>query len=235
MTRITILPSSDAEAALWRTAAEVTGLFGAWPWIIIGAQMIMLLEYEHDRRSGRTTGDLDVIVDVRVVVDGLRQAVNRLQQAGFEPSAERPYRFVRRREQVDLLAPDHLGSRAGLATVPPLTIPQIPGGSRALATRRLISVDIIGVGAAELPVPSLPSAIVLKLSAYQTRLKRRDLEDLVRLFALVYDVESVRAELKTSERRRLGAITALRDETHAAWDVVADPDDARAAVGRLAD
>ena len=87
MTTITILPSSDAEAALWRTAAEVAGLFGTWPWIIIGAQMIMLLEYERARRSGRTTGDLDVIVDVRVIVDGLRQAAERFRQAGFEPSA----------------------------------------------------------------------------------------------------------------------------------------------------
>jgi predicted nucleotidyltransferase len=235
VTRIRIVPSSDAEAALWRTAAEVAGLFGTWPWIIIGAQMIMLLEHEHGRPSGRTTGDLDVIVDVRVVVDGMLQAAERLRQAGFEPSAEHPYRFVRGRDQVDLLAPDHLGPRADLATVPPLTMTQIPGGSRALATRRLIPVDIVSVGTAELPVPSIPGAIVLKLRAHQARVERRDVEDLVRLLALVNDVEMVRAELKTSERRGLGAITALGDETNAAWDVVPDPDDARAAFGRLVD
>jgi hypothetical protein len=37
---------------------------------------------------------------------------------------------------VDLLAPDHLGAHADLTTIPPATTTEIPGGSRALATRR---------------------------------------------------------------------------------------------------
>jgi hypothetical protein len=34
---------------------------------------------------------------------------------------------------------------------------------------------------------------------------------------------------------RLGSISPLKDETHAAWTISVDPDDARAAFARLAD
>jgi hypothetical protein len=61
------------------------------------------------------------------------------------------------------------------------------------------------------------------------------LEDLVRLLGLVDDVEAVCGELKPSERKRLGSISARGDEDHPTWSILFDPDDARAAFGRLAD
>lgn len=140
-----------------------------------------------------------------------------------------------RHHPVDLLAPDHLGRRANLTTIAPLVTIAIPGGSRALATRRLIDVDIVGVTSCRLPVPSLAGAIALKTAAYDGRLAGRDLEDLVRLLTLVEDVETVRRELKPAERSRLGSISALRDESHRAWSSVVDADDARAAFVRLVD
>ena len=57
-------------------------------------------------------------------------------------------RFVRGADQVDLLAPDHLGPNVDLTTVPPMTTVAIPGGSRALATRRLLDVDVYNARAA---------------------------------------------------------------------------------------
>jgi hypothetical protein len=42
-----------------------------------------------------------------------------------------------------------------------MTTVATPCGSRALATRRLLDVDVTGVGAAQLPVPSVAGAIVL--------------------------------------------------------------------------
>lgn len=56
-----------------------------------------------------------------------------------------------------------------------------------------------------------------------------------RLLSLVGDVAAGRRELKPSERIRLGSISPLKDETHAAWSISVDPDDARAAFARLAD
>jgi hypothetical protein len=92
--------------------------------------MIMLLEREQGVTSGRTTRDLDAIIDVRAIAGGSRTAASRLTGAGFEPSAEHQHRFIQGGDEVDLLAPDHLGSRTDLTTVPPMTTVAIPGGSR---------------------------------------------------------------------------------------------------------
>ena len=135
---------------------------------------------------------------------------------------------------MDVLAPDHLGRRADLTTVPPATTAAIPGGTRALATRRVLEVRVTGGPAGLLPVPSLAGGIVLKLRAWESRQAGRDAEDLVRLLALVGDVEAVRSELKPAERQLLGQVRPLADERSRIWRVAADPDEARAAWLRLA-
>lgn len=233
---VDVLPGSDAEAAVWATSLDVASIFADVPWVLVGAQMVMLLEREVGRPSGRTTGDVDAMVDVRVLAGGTRAAAARLVAAGFEPDGGlHPYRFHRGAEQVDLLAPDHLGRRADLTTTPPGTTTEIAGGSRALATRRVLEVQVTGVGGGSLPVPSLAGAIVLKIRAWEARQATRDAEDLVRLLALVADVELVRAELKVAERRALGRVGPLADEHGRVWRAATDPDEARAAFARLAD
>lgn len=233
---VAILPGDDAEARVWATALEVGRLFADLPWVLIGAQMVMLLEREAGRPSGRTTGDVDAVVDARVVSDGTRVAAERLVAAGFDlASAQHPHRFVRGTAQVDVLAPDHLGDHADLTTIAPAATTEIPGGSRALATRRAVEVNVAGIGSGSLPIPSLAGAIALKVRAWQARQTPRDAEDLVRLLALVDDVEAVRGELKPAERRGLGRVTPLADLGHRAWRAVPDPDDAQAAFARLSD
>lgn len=233
---VTILPGDDAEAVVWSTALDVARLFDDLPWVVIGAQMIMLLEREAGRPSGRTTGDVDAVVDVRILARGMRAAADRLVAAGFElGSAEHPYRFVRGAEQVDLLAPDHLGEHVDLTTIPPSVTTEIPGGSRALATSRKVDVDIIGIGSGALQVSSVAGAIVLKVHAWHARQSLRDAEDIVRLLALITDVETVAGELKVAERRMLGQVAPLADRVHGAWRAVPDSDDARAAFARLSD
>ena len=226
-------PLGAVEAGLWRATLEVAALFDDVPWVIIGAQMIMLLEREQGVTSGRTTRDLDAIVDVRALAGGSRTAASRLTGAGFEPSAEHQHRFVRGADEVDLLAPDHLGSRTDLTTIPPMTTVAIPGGSRALATRRLLAVEVSGAGSGSLPVPSVVGAIVLKVHAWQARQAPRDADDLVRLLELVGDVDEVRDALKPAERRRLASIRPLADDRSAVWKAARDPDNARAAFARL--
>lgn len=105
MTHVVIIPRSGAEAALWRTTAEIAVLIRELPWVVVGGQMVMMLELEHGRPSGRATRDLDAIVDVRAVADGTRIAARRLLEAEFAISAEHPHRFVRGQDSVDLLAP----------------------------------------------------------------------------------------------------------------------------------
>ncbi|MHB8892135.1 MAG: hypothetical protein ACYC65_08830, partial [Candidatus Limnocylindrales bacterium] len=91
-----------------------------------------------------------------------------------------------------------------------------------------------GVGSGVLPVPSLAGAIVLKVRAWQARQTARDAEDLVRLLAIVLDVEAVRDELRPAERRALGHVRPLTDPTHRAWRVARDPEEAQTAFDRLA-
>lgn len=158
MTPVVIVPRNDPEAALWRTTMEVAGLFRELPWAVVGGQMIMLLELESGRPAGRATRDLDAIVDVRAMVNVTRLAAERLQEAGFAPSAEHPHRFLRGLDTVDLLAPDHLGGRVDLTTIPPLVTTGIAGGSRALETRRAVDVQIAGIGPTELQITSLAGA-----------------------------------------------------------------------------
>lgn len=235
MTRIVVIPSNDPEAALWRMTAEVAVILRELPWVVVGGQMVILLELERGRPPGRATRDLDAIVDVKSAPSGTRIAARRLLAAGFTESAEHPHRFVRGQDVVDLLAPDHLGRRADLTTIPPHATIEIAGGRRAVETSRIVEVDIAGIGLTELRLPSLGGAIALKSVAYGARRAERDLEDLVRLLTLVGDVDSLRRELTPIERRHLGSIAALRDGAHPAWRLAADPDDARAALARLAD
>jgi predicted nucleotidyltransferase len=210
-------------------------LFADVPWVLIGAQMVMVLEREVGRSSGRTTGDVDAIVDVRALAGGTRTAARRLVAAGYElADSQHSYRFQRGSAQVDLLAPDHLGSRADLTTVPPARTTEIPGGSRALSTRRLLEINVVGVGSGLLPVPSLVGAIVLKVHAWEARQAARDAEDLVRLLEIVVDVEVARDELKLAERRALGHVQPLTDPTHRAWRAAHDFEEARAAFYQLA-
>ncbi len=232
---IEVLPRSEPEAASWATALSVAGALVNIPWVLIGAQMVMLLEQEAGVPTGRTTGDIDALVDVRALAGATRSAADRLLAAGFDAvGTGHPYRFQRGLEQVDLLAPDHLGRRVDLTTMPPGVTTQVPGGTRALATRRHLSVRIVGAGSEGLlPVPSLAGAIVLKVRAWEARQAPRDAEDLARLLALSKDIEALRASFKSNERAALSRVGPLAADRSRTWSVAADPEDARAAFRRL--
>ena len=61
------------------------------------------------------------------------------------------------------------------------------------------------------------------------------LQDVIRMLALVDDVEAVRAQLKPAERRALGRMKGLWDPGAANWRVLPFPQDAQAAWARLHD
>lgn len=231
---IRIQTSSALEQLVWNTALEVAEIFAGIPWVLVGAQMVMLLEHEAGLLSGRTTGDVDAIVDVRAMTGGTRAAAGRLIAAGFELSDPRhPYRFSRGLAQVDLLAPDHLGDRVDLATVPPSQTVAIPGGSRALHDVREVEVEIDGVRTGVLPVPSLSAAIVLKVHAWEDRQARKDAEDIARLLGIIDDVEAVRLEMQTKDRAALARVAPLADQHHSVWRAAVDPDNALLAFLRI--
>jgi hypothetical protein len=136
---------SDADARLWVTLHEVCELFSGLPWVLVGGLMVRLLEAEHGRETQVATIDVDAIIDVRAMTLGTREAAQRLLDRGFQP--ERPgretvYRFTRGGDIVDVLAPEGLGSRADIVTVPP---PGYAAQGRPRSTRSVTAVVILRV------------------------------------------------------------------------------------------
>lgn len=232
---IRIVPSSDAEAQLWRTTAEVARLFADWPWVLVGGLMVAILEREYGVTVSRTTIDVDVLIDVRAVTQATRQAASRLEEAGFvaEQTADGlAYRFVRGDDIVDVLAPDHLGPRTDIVTAPPGKTLEAVGGRQALERRRLVAVEVAGQ-TFSVPIPSLLGAIIIKARVCASSREEKHRRDLARLLALVDDVEAMRQEMSQSERKYLRARSELRNVTHPAWRGIPNAEDAVIALDRL--
>jgi hypothetical protein len=235
---IRIRPASDADASLWRLTREVAGILDSLPWVLVGGQMVAILEAEHGATIGFATGDVDALVDVRAMIGVTLEGARRLLDAGFESDhgGARGYRFVRDSAIVDVLAPDNVGARAELRTVPPDTTVQIVGGTQALARARVVEIDS-GDGPFSIRIPTLAGAIVIKSRAAPVAQDSRDKHerDLARLLALVPDVNSLRGELTARERGYLRAHRALLDVGHPAWRRVARAQDGVSALAFIID
>jgi hypothetical protein len=79
------VPASDADADLWRLTREVARILHGIPWVLIGGQMVAVIEAEHGASVGRATGDVDTLVDVRALSTAVQSAAQRLLAAGFVP------------------------------------------------------------------------------------------------------------------------------------------------------
>lgn len=234
---ILIVPSSDAEAQLWRTTAEVARLFADWPWVLVGGLMVAILERERGVAPVRTTIDVDALIDVRAVTQATRHAAARLQGAGFvaEQTADGlAYRFVRGQDIVDILAPDHLGTRTDIVTAPPGKTLEAVGGRQALERRRLVTVEV-GGETFSVPIPSLLGAIIIKARVAASSREPKHRRDLVRLLSLVDDIEGMRAEMSSKERGYLRDRSELRDARHPAWNGIVNAEDAIIALERLSE
>jgi hypothetical protein len=140
------------------------------PWTLIGGQMVHLHGALAGRSPHRFTEDIDVVFDMRVEVDAIAKADRALARLGYEVtgvSADGPaYRYRNGRGvEVDILAPDHLGSRAlsKLHTPHGKTV-QVPGARKALEHSCSVTA-IYGEREEELFVPSLLTATNIKLKA----------------------------------------------------------------------
>lgn len=234
--RIQIPALSDRDESLWRLTHEVADVLETLPWVLVGGQMVAILEAEHGATIGFATGDVDALLDVRAVVDVTLEAARRLLDAGFEPATQvgRGYRFIRGDAIVDVLAPDNLGARADLRTVPPDATIEVIGGSQALNRARVVEIDT-GDGPFQIPIPTLAGAIIIKsrVAAVAQQGREKHQRDLARLLALVPDVVALRSELTTRERGYLRKHPALLDVGHPAWRRVARAQDGAAALAYL--
>lgn len=123
--------------------------------------MVQLHEAQAGRISAFATGDVDAVMDVRALSTATRDGAARLIRAGFEPDPvdeQYTYRFRRGHDVIDLLAPDHLGTRADIVTVPPWRTLQAVGARQAINRSHLVVVEA-GDGPFTVAIPSLVAAM----------------------------------------------------------------------------
>jgi hypothetical protein len=136
--------------------------------------------------------------------------------------------------KVDVLAPDGVGPRARLATIPPAQTVMVPGGTKALARTRRVDVRL-GDRTGQLPRPDLLGAIVVKACAVDVDdAPENQRQDLVFLLGLVADPRIMAQALDPKERANLRARKDLLDRSAAAWRTSDSPDDAHQVLRILA-
>lgn len=216
--RLPTLPGHDDE--LWLTLIELSELRPG-EWTLIGGQMVFLHALEHGVQPPRVSTDLDVLVNARVVVGGVRKFVSAIESAGFALVGVSPeglaHRYHRGGVSIDVLAPEGLGQRAALITTPPGRTLQVSGGTQALDRAELLPVTV-GDRQGFVPRPSLLGAIVGKAVAVDVDdVPDAQRLDLALLLSLVEDPIALGAQLTKKDRQRLRTRQEMADVDQQAW------------------
>lgn len=232
----------------WTVSFGIEETFGGG-WVVVGGQMVALHAASLEVRLGiRPTDDVDVLVDVRARRGGTRELGDWLNGVGFAHAGMSPdgigHRWTRPAERgpgtvvVDVLAPEGLGPRTPLVTVPPARTIEVPGGTQALqrAERIHVSVtDVTGQTTATGHVwrPDLLGAIVAKAAATTIPVREnpdRDWQDVAMLLANVPDPFALAEVATAKDRARLAKLERLEDRQHLGWALLGDDDHRRGVV-----
>lgn len=189
---IRLPPLAGRQHNSWRAFIELAPSFGDHC-LLVGGQMVFLLEVERGSTDTRPTDDVDIVVDLRVEPAGLARVHQTLTDAGFgqlPPSTDGvAHRYTRAGATIDVLAPDRLGSRARLDLGSGRTI-EVPGGSQALVRSSVVNVELTDGSTAGVRRPTVIGALLGKVAAVtqivsQTQAERarhvRDVDSLARL------------------------------------------------------
>lgn len=226
------LPDSEGQhERLWTALIELCEV-GADHWTLIGGQMVLLHALEQGVAPPRVSLDLDLLVNARIATDAIPGFAAAITGRGFELDGVDPFgvghRFTRDGVSVDVLAPEGLGSRANLTTMPPARTVEVPGATQALQRTELVTVTANGLDGA-VPRPSLLGAIITKAAAVDVDdLPGAQRRDLVFLLGLVADPIALREQLTPTDLRRLRRRRELQDVDHAAWRTLSSDDRRRA-------
>jgi len=223
---VALPPLGEPVDELWEVLLKLGRTRGI-PWILIGGQMVLILALEHGREPVQASQDGDAVADIRSEPQALSRLVAFLERHGFEldgMSADgRAHRYVRRSSDpapmIDVLAPDHVGTRAKLTTTPPGRTIEVPGSTQALHRRELVDVTLASGSSGPVPRPSLLGAIVLKAAAttLTTGGNERHFNDLALLCSLVRDPYELADQMDKSERRWIARAGSLADARHPSW------------------
>lgn len=208
------------DEAVWRLLIDLARRQNGWT--LVGARMVQLHAFEHGRMPLRLSRDADALADARQRPNPVRRLAELLVADGFEVEPEgfgHGHIFRRENIEVDVLAPEELGSRSLQlrTTIPPLHTVSVPAGRQALARSGSVEVEIRGSRGA-IPRPNLIGAILLKARAVDVDdapVSQRS--DLALLLSLVGDPDIARGELAPTERRWLRRRSEMDDLNAECW------------------
>lgn len=220
--------ANQVNSHLWPFLGLLADRFpGAW--VLVGGQMVLLHGMEYGHLPRRETNDADALIDVRIAPRGTVTFAAALTEMGLELEGISTdgvgHRFVGSGLAIDILAPDHLGRRVTLTTIPPARTVQVPAGTRLLDAPQLCPV-VVGGRVHRIPRPDLAAAMVGKAAALTLPDPQRHAEDLAFLCGLVPDPRVVDAAMSTSDKRWLEGAKALLDDDRV-WAHANDPRRAR--------
>jgi len=217
---IQIRPVDAQDEEVWRALLELRERYPEG-WTLIGARMVTLFAFEHDRTPPRFSLDADALINVRLIPRGTQQFSQLLLELGYElidvSGFGHGHRFKKGSAVIDVLAPDGLNAVKRRVTVPPLYTVEVPGGSQALQRTELVEV-VIGDARGVLPRPNLLGAILVKTRAIAVDdAKESQRLDTAFLLTLVRDPRELAATIPASEKGWLRARPELNDPDRVWW------------------
>ena len=208
---IRLPPLAGGQGQSWRALIEIAPQLGHH-WLLIGGQMVFLHEVERDSTDVRPTNDIDLVVDLRIEPTVLGHTHQVLAAAGFEQDLPSPegvaHRYRRGGATIDVLAPDHLGTRAKLSLGSGRTI-EAPGTSQAFGRVSLVRVELDDETAEIVRRPTLVGALlgkatavteIISMSSAERAKHIRDVDALARLLG---PADRAGASLTKTERSTL--------------------------------
>ena len=209
------------EWRLWAAIAELAGHLAAEQWVLIGGQMVALHLHVAGVQPTRTTTDIDIVADVLTAPGAYAACKNAARKMNLEPqpslTGNTLHRFAGPTGQLDLMVPDHLPRQLTQKFTRPTPV-AVAGGQRAIDRRTSIAIATT-YGDADIPIPDLRGAIVLKARAATTDTRDRERHhlDLAQLCAVVDNPLRLRDELDAKEKRYLRKVRLDEDPTKAPW------------------
>lgn len=223
----TLTPLVTPVGELWQTVLAVATSLPA-DHVLIGGVMTFLHGAVVGRQPTRVTRDVDVLCDVEIAANSIRDTVAALERLGYTIAAEAPtdssHRYLGPNgEQVDVLAPLGVKPPPDLTTTPPGTTIEVPAGREALRHRVVVHAAF-GEQSVELVIPDMARALKLKAAAYGQHYNTapakawnsRHLEDLAFLTSLIADPTEVIEGLH-EDRSNLQLAAVLDAQGHHAW------------------
>ncbi|MEM9747823.1 MAG: nucleotidyl transferase AbiEii/AbiGii toxin family protein [Actinomycetota bacterium] len=211
---------------MWSKLVELSRHLRLDDWLLVGGQMVALHCHVAGVTPGRVTTDVDVLANVVATSDALAACREAARAMNLEPQpsldGRHQHRFRNDEMILDVLVPDHTPKHLVLRLLGRDPVP-IVGGARALQRAAYCSVDTVA-GLAEIPIPDLRGALVLKARAWtsDTRDRDRHLFDLAQLSAPIDDPLSFGECLDNKELRALRRVDMALAATSDPWLRIAD-------------